>query len=157
MTALLVTGSRSLARIPGARERCIEHVSGHLVALGDVVLVTGDAPGPDAWAIECAAGIGIRHRRWCLDGWIDGGSETVRWWSGERTAAPSARWPLMRNEAMVRAVAAKHPDAVVLAFVDPHSRTHGTEHTCRLAERAGLRAERKVWGEGSCDGVIRNW
>lgn len=45
---LLVTGSRSLATIPGAEAWAREHIRRALEGVG--LLIVGDAPGPDLWA-----------------------------------------------------------------------------------------------------------
>jgi hypothetical protein len=150
MTALLVTGSRSLARIDGAREWCEGIVRTH----GDATIVTGDANGPDAWALAIARLWSRTSERWQLNGLVHYGGHPVRgpmrWCTHDEMRDArlrlGSRFPLYRNEAMVRSVAHHHSDALVLAFIDPASRTRGTEHTCRLAEAAGLRVERLTWG-----------
>ena len=40
----------------------------------------------------------------------------------------------------------RDPQALVLGFVDPASRTHGTDNTLRIAQDAGLRHVRMEFG-----------
>lgn len=47
---LLVTGSRSLADRPGAEAWARGLI--HAALTGTDLLIVGDAPGPDAWAVE---------------------------------------------------------------------------------------------------------
>lgn len=55
-------------------------------------------------------------------------------------------YPLARNVAMVRVVAehARSGSALVVGFVDPGSRSRGTDHTLRHARAAGLATRRCV-------------
>lgn len=87
MTALLVTGSRSLARIPGADEWAAKLIAGALDAIGagrsaNVGLVTGDAPGPDTWALDVAYRFSLMRERWQLNGFKTAacGGVRLRWW-----------------------------------------------------------------------------
>lgn len=59
---LLVTGSRSLATIPGAEAWAREHIRRALEGAG--LLIVGDAPGPDAWAWDEAGRVRVVRRRY---------------------------------------------------------------------------------------------
>lgn len=148
---LLVTGARGLASQPHARRWADESLRVAIDALPrDAYVVTGDAPGPDTWAREWARVIGLRVVVYELSGHraVQRRDGTVvrptRW----TTQIPTGdrRWPLVRNQAMVEAVARAHRtggiDARVLALFAPWSATHGTAHTADIAERAGLPVER---------------
>jgi hypothetical protein len=137
---LLVCGSRSLATRPDAEARVHAVLTPRINRrVGDGLLVTGDAPGPD-----CAG--------WDLERW--GLSGQVQFWDDERyrmdSRVESARpWhPLERNECMVAHVEARYANGaavLVLGFVDPSSPTHGTDHTLGLARRAGIGVRRYVY------------
>jgi hypothetical protein len=149
---LIVTGSRVLWDAPRAQEWSHDLVRRELGALplGSVV-VTGDARGPDASAQRLA-----RQFDWeCLVYGLDGYARTtvprgystkpaVLWHpdplAGMRRHGHS-RWPLLRNEEMVRRTAREIDEGAtvrVLALHAPWSRTSGTGHTAGLARRAGL-------------------
>lgn len=150
MTAILVTGSRSLATIPGTRDWC-EKILGEAIESGTTI-VTGDAEGPDAWAIAVAARYAVPWRRWQLNGLIHGSNgDVVRWCTHEemraRRDALGRRFPLWRDESMVTSVAHRDPYALVFAFIDPASRTHGAEYTAKYAERSELYVTRWVWAQ----------
>lgn len=147
-TLLVVTGSRSLAADPRAAEWARGILSDRIFALPDgSVVVTGDAPGPDAVAQELAGSslLSVRRVVYALDGWI--------WFCGERFSqwAMEARrdrtWPLERNRCMIRDAASRSGYArkLCLALVDPGSRTKGTMHTVTQARRAGLPVEVLEW------------
>jgi hypothetical protein len=143
--AFLVTGSRSLAEIPGAREWATEILHRELVVADDIgpVLVTGDARGPDAWAIDVAKSIWMPYRQWCLDGWIRGAGESMQW---AKVVGRGRGWPLVRNETMVRAVAKRASGARGIALIDPGSKTDGTGHTARHARAHGIVVDEFRWG-----------
>lgn len=140
---LLVTGSRAL--VGSDRERTARTMLRALVfALPDEsIVVAGDAPGPDAWAIESAMSslLALRHRVFALDGWVYNERRERAW----QWTHASAYTPLDRNEAMVRAVARRRAhgaDVEVIGLEAPWSRTKGTAHTLRIASESGLRITR---------------
>ena len=148
---LLVTGSRSLARIPGAEAWARGLIREAL--RGCDLLIVGDAEGPDAWARALATANETRtrcyhvhglHRGWITDS--DIADPVARWDEG---VTRGRRYPLARNAAMV-ADAAGFFDAgatvSVLALVDTASRTQGTLHTVGLARDAGLTVDVRTWG-----------
>ena len=152
---LLVTGSRSLAAIPGAEAWARGLIREALDGVG--LLIVGDAPGPDAWAWDAAAT--DRWRYWTrrdhagsIEARYDDG-ELRAWW----TWATKNTHPLARNAAMVSdAVGLRDDGATVtaLALLDGTKRnapdrraTRGTEHTAGLAERAGIEVTRRTWPE----------
>lgn len=144
--ALLVTGSRVLAGSP-----CEPIARAALRAALDATeglasVIAGDASGPDAWAVEDAVGRGLIVRVYRLDGTVtDAVARRRRWWphSEEYGSTPPARVPLLRNETMVRDLAARCAggewDVRCLALVAGWSQTHGTMHTVGLAHRDGIR------------------
>jgi hypothetical protein len=153
---LVVTGSRVLADTPDA-EAWARGVLGEVTAaLPPVaVLYAGGAAGPDTWAADLARERGLSVIEYRLDGnrWtLSRLSRAVRpyapWceWEGVRARPGDRRWPLERNRVMIdhaallaRTAAVNLRHAVrVLALVAPWSRTHGTQHTVRLARAAGL-------------------
>lgn len=172
---LLVTGSRSLATIPGAEAwgRGLIHAA-FSESCGTDLLLVGDAGGPDAWAWSIAA-THVRHR-WQFR--VHGGDAG---WIEQRENAPGSaadavervRWapegadthPLNRNRVMVQTARwhmLRGHDVRCLALLDGTKRdapgkraTRGTEHTAALAERAGILVERRTWSQemGSRDAV----
>lgn len=164
MNGLLVTGSRSLVDRAGAYEGCREILLPLVRSANGVVV--GDAPGPDHWAYVAAADTRIKCSRWCLDGFVDltPSGNRASWWNDKDPRPPPNRWPLTRNRRMVEAlkdvmradelfakIASAEPFVRLLCvgFVDPDSRTNGTDHTLRLARQAGIWCARYVWrGEG---------
>lgn len=166
MNVLLVTGSRSLADLSGTSLGC-DDILQPLIEQSNLV-VFGDARGPDLWAEQLARISRRVHTwRWQLDGRvIDCGLVCVRRWYPEDGYKGKQPAPLARNAAMVQAVASLRGSVETLAptgytgpgyetriicvgFVDPDSRTHGTDHTLRLARRAGIWCARYVWrGDG---------
>jgi hypothetical protein len=142
---LIVSGSRTLATRPGgeawARRQIVEATT-HLDPT-ERLIVTGDAPGPDAWAIEIARNFGLAWHSYRKDGTIrDHAGMWGRWCSIAQLDPDPYRRPLQRNKAMVDAFAAG--GVLVLGLVDPASRTHGTDHTLTAARKEGLRVERRV-------------
>lgn len=145
MRVLVVTGSRALVQDSGATERAQKRLEHEIFALGeDDLVITGDAQGPDSWALAKA----IRARKpWMiykLNGiWRASNSDQGAWATPEKIAAESGfrNWPLKRNEAMlVRAfeLAAKGHKVRLLALVANWSTTGGTAHTMKLAKMAKL-------------------
>ncbi len=143
---LLVTGSRAL--VGSEFEADAKAIVSALVgSLPDgATVVTGDAGGPDEWALEAASStlLSLRTRMWALDGWIydEHKARAVEWAEhipAEKRSGPT--WPLVRNAAMARSVAAKALGgavARVLALEAEWSTTHGTAHTLGKARAAGL-------------------
>lgn len=150
MNVLLVTGSRSLWHNREA-ERAVSYIFADFNPLNIGLVVTGDAAGPDDWAQLEARTDSIPFERWQLDGCvIDSKSEhgSRRWYSEAGSCVDRRRLPLERNKAMVQSVAfgALFGDNVLcVGFVDPRSRTRGTDHTLRLARQAGIWCARYVW------------
>lgn len=148
---LLVTGSRALADRPESREWGRDVVRDALAVLPtDALVVTGDAEGPDAWALAEGAASGRIVRVYVVNGSLTlfggAGAETLPNWDTNGAAArlPWSRRPLARNAAMVRWCAAQ-PDARCLALLAPWARTHGTAHTIGLARRAGIAVDVREW------------
>lgn len=149
---LLVTGSRSLARSDSARRWALGLIRGALVALEDrvdrPVLLHGGCPNsPDAWADEQAALMPITRVAYPLSGWItrDGVSIDRAWTDMKHFG--DRRWPLMRNEALVRDAAkamARGDHVTCLALGSAWATTHGTEYTAAAAESAGIPTTRLV-------------
>jgi len=138
---LRVTGARALADEPAAEEWAREQIATAAARIVDGgVLVTGDATGPDAWALARAEGLGRLTARYALDGCIYTGRGIIAW--GSRTSEHTSRtWPLERNRVMVAHVAhraAQGRRAQVLALRAPWARTNGTAHTVTRATEAGL-------------------
>lgn len=142
MTPLvLVCGSRSLLDVPGAEAR----VCAILATLpGAPRILTGGAEGPDQWATAWARRRGLPWSVMRPDGVRLDDGQATRW-------SPVPVYPLDRNVAMIRVVAehARSAPALVVGFVDPASRSRGTDHTLRHARAAGLATRRcvlKTWG-----------
>ncbi len=158
---LVVTGSRALCATAAAESWARGEICDALCDLAmrglATVVVTGDAPGPDVWAIHEAASCALRWIRYGLDGWRTEGEgfvkrEPVAWCTAEevpkRGTRAYSRWPLTRNRVMVaavkRAVAAGEYTASALALAAPWARTHGTQHTIGLLTRAKIAAATHV-------------
>lgn len=142
----LVCGSRSLLDFQGSKD----WFTGHMAALfvdGDI-LVTGYAKGPDLWSLEYAQDKGLAWCSYRPDGLVHYPGGTRSWATGEvlppKNGDPSWRWKewfLFRDAVMVRHVAgwSKAGRAVeVHGFIDPNSRTHGTEYTLGEATKHHL-------------------
>jgi len=142
MTALLITGSRSLSTRGQSIRRSRILVAWSILSLSPTVVVFGDAVGPDEYARDVCHLLRIPYRLWALSGWIDDGNASRPWVKDGDDPEHTSRWPLIRDERMVAAVAHHYPGANCVALVDPCSTTHGTEHTAWLAQRAGLRV---IW------------
>ena len=158
---LLVTGSRSLADHPGAEAWARALIRTALAGVD--LLIVGDAPGPDAFAVGIArimeVPTSIYDTRTVNAGWVvDADSNRQFHWTAARPPTGTRGWKpwlLSRNEAMVSDAAKmlQHGhDVRCLALLDGTKRdapgrraTRGTEHTAGLAERAGLSVQREVW------------
>ena len=153
---LLVTGSRALADRDDSATWARARIEEALAAMPrSTRVLTGDARGPDAWAIRA------RHPWTAFTGT---GSITVGasvpedwpgvahgdhegWWTGaERPPVPQGRdeWRrrlLARDRALVAfaALCASRGELVrVLALRAPWAETHGTDYTATRAREAGL-------------------
>jgi hypothetical protein len=121
---LVVTGSRVLADLPSAERWALDLLRA-AVQHADT-LVTGDAGGPDAWALSAAR---IAGRRWAvcgLDGRVMRGHGPAVRWTHEAPPARGAEreewaaWCLRRDRAMVAAASRAHAEGravQVLALV----------------------------------------
>ena len=152
---LVVTGSRVLADLPSA-ERWALDLLRSAVQHADTV-VTGDAGGPDAWALSAARTAGRRWAVYGLDGLVRRGHGPPVPWTAD--APPERRdgralwaaWCLHRDRAIVRDAVRAHAagrSVQVLALVAPWSPTHGTEYTAGEARRLGLEVVVRRYGEG---------
>ena len=141
MNVLLVTGSRSLTKQRRA-EKAVETVLRRFEWRIDLV-VAGDANGPDRWALRHAHSFGCGYERWTLSGFVQCEGESWAWAWGRQND------PLVRNRCMVEHVRDEYlrnyENVLCVGFVDPDSRTHGTDHTLRLARQAGIWSARYVW------------
>lgn len=141
-----VTGSRALTGHADARA----WLRAELDRLAPAVVVTGDARGPDAWALEwCADAANMNSMVYALDGMVHhqrhhalfAWKAAYRWADVPPSECRDPRpWPWLRNEAMLRAVAESTVDAevTVVGLRCPDATTRGTEHTLGLARAAGL-------------------
>jgi hypothetical protein len=156
---LLVTGARALADTAAAAIWAQDAIDEALAGMPrHGLLVTGDAAGPDRWALDVAGepfdnDLSRSWERWGLDGEVRGGlvygSELLARWIAAYALAhvERCRVPLVRNGAMVGCVAARAgrgARVVVLGLVAPWARTRGTAHTLGLARRAGLWTDERV-------------
>lgn len=101
-------------------------------------ILTGGATGPDSWALDIARERGLRWAAFLPSGVrvTDRGQD--RW-------NPAPVHPLARNVALVDLAASHHrvgATVLVVGFVDPASRSRGTDHTLRHARAAGLATRR---------------
>ena len=150
MNVLLVTGSRSLADNREA-ERAVSYWFSDLNPLSVDLVVAGGSHGPDTWAELEARTSSIPYERWQLDGRVVESKYTYsdrRWYPESEPPAGPKRLPLERNAAMVQSVAKRAlcgANVLCMGFVDPKSRTKGTDHTLRLARQAGIWTARYAW------------
>ena len=147
-TILLVTGSRALADRDDSAAWAQRILRDAIRTPEPPRVYTGDARGPDAWALALA---GAEYTQWARDGafycgmthpWMEG------WWiapphppATPRTRDEWRRRLLARDRAMVAhaALCASRGDTVrVLALRAPWSETHGTDYTAQHARAAGL-------------------
>jgi hypothetical protein len=162
--ALLVTGARALdpryPKTPGteaSRRWAVRLLERRIMALPAraVVFTGGCEYGPDAWAKRCVFD-NCRNTVDVVEYRLNG----IRY-VNDRTTSPeeepwphrlplgpgerkgSKGWPLVRNEAMVAALAGLPDDWTcrVLALIAPWAATGGTMHTAKLAAAAGLDVE----------------
>ena len=109
---LVVTGSRALADLPSAERWALALLHEAVDLAGTVV--TGDARGPDAWALTVARGTGRRWASYALDGLVRRGHGDPARWTVD--APPERRdgralwaaWCLHRDRAVVRDAARAH-------------------------------------------------
>jgi hypothetical protein len=137
---ILVTGSRSLA-VSGDMEAWATGIILKSIvfaqAWADAVIITGDARGPDEWAIREAERLGIEWHKFTLhQGQIWHSNRLPTPWDADHEPNRS-RWgrmyPLFRNEVMVSTFQRGDWDAMeAIALIDPNSATRGTDHTVRL-------------------------
>lgn len=153
--ALLVTGSRSLAKDPKAEAWARAILNPTIAELPPwSVVVHGGAIGPDRWAQESAEFHvrGVPLLTYVL--FVDGEKWVVTLGAGLHVNR--VRWteaknqdPLVRNRHMVNvempALVGRGYKPRVLALVDSTSRTKGTGHTVGLARKAGYPVDRRVW------------
>ena len=139
MNVLLVTGSRKLVDRGTGCFLAYERIINELLANTDL-LVAGDARGPDQWAIMANA---CPFERWSLGGIVFRRYHQYEWSSLKQNN------PLVRNRKMVESVRDRHlrygENVLCVGFIDPDSKTHGTDHTLGLARRAGIWTARYVW------------
>ena len=137
---LLITGSRSLSKT-ALPLRAFDTLMRPLFRGADLV-VAGDATGPDSWAI-CGAVYSYEVEQWQLNGIVSSRFSAFVWSESRRND------PLVRNRCMVESVRdrflRRDKNVLCVGFVDPESRTHGTDHTLRLARQAGIWTARYVW------------
>jgi hypothetical protein len=153
--ALLVTGSRSLARDPRKEAWARAIISATVAELSPwSTIVHGGASGPDAWAQEAAES--HRYGAYLLTNTLlADGRIVITTLGGGTLHRAHDRWhdgnpgPLERNRHMVEvempALAARGYTPRVLALVDQASRTKGTDHTVRLALKAGYPVDRREY------------
>lgn len=151
MNVLLVAGSRSLAGNREA-ERAVSYWFSDLDPMRVDLIVAGGSHGPDTWAELEARTSSIPYERWQLDGRViesERPHANRRWCHEEGPPVDRRRVPLVRNEMMVKACALGvrfgEDNVLCVGFVDPSSRTRGTDHTLRLARQAGIWCARYVW------------
>jgi hypothetical protein len=141
VNVLLVTGSRSLSK-QRRTEKAVEAILRRFEYRIDL-LVAGDANGPDRWALRHAHSFDCGYERWTLSGFVQCEGESWEW------SQIRLNDPLVRNRCMVGHVRDKYLDhgenVLCVGFVDPESKTHGTDHTLRLARQAGIWCARYVW------------
>jgi len=147
---LVVTGARVLRQTPAAAAWARARLTAAIEALprgGGAyrsVLVTGDAPGPDAWAVEIATALNIRRVVYALDGRRHENGVAGAWWAHAHELAwrDNRRWPLLRNGVMIKEcafLARERGNAVIVCGVRAGwATTQGTAHTLTQARAANL-------------------
>ena len=161
---LLITGARSLADDRAAEAWARAKIAAALVGVD--LLIVGDAPGPDRWAMyegrDLSHGVHVYWTRGKDAGWIlapDGEGEAS--YEGRWAPPGTPTGPLARNAAMVshaaRMLRDGH-DVRCLALLDgrkpavvkPGEKrpTRCTEHTASLARAAGLTVDAQTWPKG---------
>ena len=152
MTArILVTVSRSYRELSTMRE-ALEQTHARLP---HAVLVHGDDEDSDHKARGIWRGLGGADEPWPAD-WphctIDcprAAHRKIRRRTGEEYCPGAGHH---RNRAMVESA-----PALVLAFIDPKSRTNGAKSTADLAEEAGITTLRYVQGKASPELANADW
>ena len=151
----LICGSRSLVDVSGG-ERWGRYLIECILDHADSLFI-GDADGPDTWAREKAARLSYLRATtavYCLDGTVRDADLTQRvsmkgelaYWTDpenvprDRDDPRWKKWPLKRNEAMIRALCVRRRRERdrrfgVHALIDPRSRTQGSMHTALLARK----------------------
>lgn len=127
---VLVTGSRSLFRY---YQQIRALLAEQFRRLNPEIVVVGDASGPDTYARDVAAELGIPCAVYALDGWIYSNGSKIGLWGDNLPTGRSL--PLYRNRVMAGHVMAKvnsERPGFVIGFTNPDARTHGTEHTLGL-------------------------
>jgi uncharacterized Ntn-hydrolase superfamily protein len=153
VAGLVVTGSRALAEFASAERWALDALHDAVALAGTVV--TGDARGPDSWALTVARTTGRRWASYTLDGRALRGHGVPVPWTPD--APPERRdgralwaaWCLHRDRAIVRDAARAHAagrSVRVLALVAPWSATHGTAYTVARARSAGLEVVVRAFG-----------
>lgn len=159
MSILLVTGSRSLRDRPLAESWVRDDLINTIRRNSVTCLFVGDAQGPDTWAFETSTNPGgmfpvltrfVYHAQNGLftNHAADGFVRAIAW--NDRIDAIDARKrPLMRNKAMVHglSILAKLNGQCCLAraYVDPASKTRGTQHTIDLCKAEGIVPMVRTW------------
>lgn len=144
--AVLVTGSRALLGFPGA----LAWLTAWLTAFGPALVVTGDAPGPDTWALAWAKPRRLHWRSFEVRGPVRGAAVPTAWTDaplpGRHDAEGWRQRCLDRDAAMVERFAALTAyDLHVAALRASWSKTQGTAFTLRAALAAGLPATEALW------------
>jgi hypothetical protein len=146
-TILLVTGSRALCDTPEAEAWAKEELEDHIVGLPtSSLLVTGDARGPDTWALRYADRHYVLWHKYALDGYVYWPGGRLREWHSQWTLPKweSDAWhkfPLVRNRAMVERVGQRPEEydrSRCLALVAPWAKTRGTGFTAGLCRKASI-------------------
>lgn len=138
---LVVTGSRWLVQSPEATRVAQALIADRVRALppGGAV-VTGDAEGPDTWAVHLATLAVMAHAPdrvvYALDGYRYLNGRAAGRWKAPLGLAPGTARPLARNAAMIAEVARRAAEGCrvgVLALKAAWSNTDGTGQTARRA------------------------
>lgn len=108
-----------------------------------VLVIHGNAIGPDQWCEPLAAGLGFTVRRYLPNGRVSYRRTDGVWGEGAwlKHLSPDYYDPIERNKAQIRAARryANLGAAVFVAgFVDSASKKHGTARTLEFAAQAGL-------------------
>lgn len=143
---LLVTGSRSLLDTKQASDWANTTIHKEVSRLQDLnaerlLVVTGDAKGPDA----IAASLAKNSLVWRSNGRVVSNGKLapeVPTWCGPLPSGSSWNsWKtrlLARNREMVSWVADQQGQRYCLALIAPWAKTRGTGYTVKLAQEAGI-------------------
>lgn len=123
------------------------------LAVGEVTVMTGFADGPDKWSLELSRELGVPSYSYQPSGLIVSGDRTWKWTNDPPPPSGSNRdawrqWFLHRDRVMVDHLAKRAGigDVAVLGFVDPLSKTKGTDYTLNYArDTHKLPVERLVY------------